>query len=283
MNATFGNLPELIIGFFALKEGLVDVVKASLTGSIFGNILLVFGISIFIGGFKHKEFKLSRHESNVSSTMLLISAFLLLIPSILFVFHEEKYDVNISYAVAVVLFILYIASMIFSFYTHKKYFATGEHEKPKMKKWHAVLLMIGSIIILAVVSELFAARIETIAHALHWGDLFIGAILVGIVGNAAEHLSAIQFARKNKASLVLNTAIGSSLQIAMFVAPVLVLISVLVGNVMSLAFLPIEIVAILLSILLMNEISKDEAVNWLEGLQLLVLYIIIAIVFFFYG
>ena len=173
--------------------------------------------------------------------------------------------------------------MIFSFYTHKKYFATGEHEKPKMKKWHAVLLMIGSIIILAVVSELFAARIETIAHALHWGDLFIGAILVGIVGNAAEHLSAIQFARKNKASLVLNTAIGSSLQIAMFVAPVLVLISVLVGNVMSLAFLPIEIVAILLSILLMNEISKDEAVNWLEGLQLLVLYIIIAIVFFFYG
>lgn len=282
LNATLGNLPELIIGFFALKEGLIDVVKASITGSIIGNILLVFGLSIFVGGLKFKELKLTKHESSISSTMLLISAFLLLIPSILFFFHEEAYKIQVSYVVAIALFVLYVASIIFSFVTHKKYFATGDHEKPKMKKSHAVMYMIGSIIVLAVISELFAGRIESIAQTLHFGDLFIGAILVGIVGNAAEHLSAVQFARKNKASLVLNTAIGSSLQIAMFVAPLLVLMSILLGNTMSLSFLPIEIVAILLSILLMNEISKDGEVNWIEGLQLLVLYIALAIVFFFY-
>jgi Ca2+:H+ antiporter len=282
MNATLGNLPELIIGFFALKAGLVEVVKASLTGSIIGNVLLVFGMAALIGGFKYKEMKLTRHESNVSSTMLLISAFLLLLPSVLFVFHEEKYNANVSYFVAAALFLLYIGSIIFSFFTHKEYFATGDHEKPKMKKSLALILMMVSIIMLSVISEEFASRIETIAHALNWGELFIGAILVGIVGNAAEHLSVIQFARKNKASLVLNTAIGSSLQIAMFVAPVLVLLSMLVGNPMTLAFLPIEIVAILLSAFLTNEISKDDAINWLEGAQLILLYLVLAVIFFFY-
>jgi Ca2+:H+ antiporter len=283
MNATLGNLPELIIGFFALKAGLVEVVKASLTGSIIGNVLLVFGMAALIGGFKYKELKFTRHESNISSTMLLIASFLLLLPSILFLFHEEKYNVNISYFVAFALFLLYIGSIIFSFFTHKEYFAVGNHEKPKMKKSHALLLMIASIIILSIVSELFASRLEIVAEGLHWGELFIGAILVGVVGNAAEHLSVIQFARKNKASLVLNTAIGSSLQIAMFVAPVLVLISILVGNVMSLAFLPIEIVAIVLSAFLVNEISKDDSINWLEGAQLVLLYLVLAIIFFFYG
>jgi Ca2+:H+ antiporter len=282
MNATLGNLPELIIGFFALKEGLVNVVKASLTGSIIGNVLLVFGFAALIGGFKYKEMKLTRQESNISSTMLMISAFLLLLPSILFIFHEEKYNANVSYFVAIALFLLYIGSIIFSFFTHKEYFTVGDHEKPKMKKSRALILMVVSIIILSIVSELFASRIESIAHALNWGELFIGAILVGVVGNAAEHLSVIQFARKNKASLVLNTAIGSSLQIAMFAAPVLVLLSILVGNPMTLAFLPLEIVAILLSAFLMNEISKDDAINWLEGAQLILLYLVLAVIFFFY-
>ena len=151
-----------------------------------------------------------------------------------------------------------------------------------MKKRNAFFLLIFAVIILGIVSELFASRLEAFAHSAGLGELFIGAILVGIVGNAAEHLSAIQFARKNKMSLVLNSTIGSSLQIAMFVAPVLLFVSYLMGSTMNLAFLPIEIAAIIFSVLLINEISRDGEVNWLEGLQLLLLYIILAIIFFFY-
>lgn len=282
MNATMGNLAELIIGFFALKAGLVDVVKASITGSIIGNVLLVFGLSVFVGGFKFKESKLNRREAQVSSTMLLITSILLLLPSILGFFHEEFYTTEISYAVAASLFILYICSMIFSFVTHKHYFTIGEKEKPRMKKLHAFLLLIFSVIILGILSELFASRLEEFAHSVGWGELFIGAILVGIVGNAAEHLSALQFAIKGKMSLVLNVTIGSSLQIGMFVAPILVFISLFIGSPMSLAFLPIEIAAIIFSVFLINEIASDGEVNWLEGLQLLFLYIVIALVFYFY-
>lgn len=283
MNAALGNLPELIIGFFALREGLVDVVKASLTGSIVGNILLVFGAAVFVSGVSRKESKINRHEVEISSTMLLITSILLLVPSILFFFHEETHTVEISYAVAGALFLLYLCSIVFSFFTHKHYFVVGGHEKPKMKKSHAFILLLVSVAMLGVVSELFAGRLEPIAHTFGFGELFIGAIIVGIVGNAAEHLSAIQFARNNKMSLVLNTTLGSSIQIGMFVAPILVLLSALMGNPMTLSFLPVEIFAILLSVGLINSISRDKEVNWLEGIQLLFLYLIIAIVFFFYN
>ncbi|MBI5065706.1 hypothetical protein HZA97_05715, partial [Candidatus Woesearchaeota archaeon] len=154
--------------------------------------------------------------------------------------------------------------------------------KISIKKIHAFLLMFFSIVILVIVSEMFAGRIEAIAHALNFGELFIGAVLVGVAGNAAEHLGAMQFAIKNKMSLVLNTTIGSSLQIAMFVAPVFVFVSFFMGNFMSLTFLPIEIVSIFAAVLLMNEISRDGCVNWLEGAQLVSLYIIIGVLFFFH-
>lgn len=282
LNATMGNLAELIIAIFALRAGLVDVVKASITGSIIGNVLLVFGAAVFVGGFKFKESKLNKREAQVSSTMLLITSLLLLLPSILGFFHEELYTPQISYAVAASLFILYICSMIFSFVTHKHYFTVGEKEKPKMKKLHAFLLLIFSVVILVILSELFASRLEEFAHSVGWGELFIGAILVGIVGNAAEHLSALQFAMKGKTSLVLNVTIGSSLQIGMFVAPLLVFISWFMGAPMTLAFIPIEIIAIILSVFLINEIASDGEVNWLEGLQLLFLYVVLAILFYFY-
>lgn len=281
LNATFGNLAELIIAFFALKEGLVTVVKASLTGSILGNLLLVFGLAVFVGGMKKKEMVLKKHEAEISSTMLLITVILLLVPSALFLFHEEAYEVPISMAVAVALIVLYLLSLLFSFYTHKEYFLSVSHEKPTLKKSHAFLLLIGSILILVFASEIFAGQLEHIAENLGFSELFIGAVLVGVAGNAAEHLGALQFAVKNKMSLVLNVTIGSSLQIAMFVAPVLVFISYFMGNMMTLAFLPIEILTIFASVLLINEVLRDGAVNWIEGIQLLVLYIIIAMLFFF--
>lgn len=282
MNATLGNLAELIIGFFTLKEGLVEVVKASLTGSIIGNTLLVFGTAVFIGSFKKKELVLNKHESEVSSTMLLIAVLFLLFPSLLFFFHEESHSASISFFVASALLLLYFLSLFFSLHTHKKHFVSESHEKPKIKKIHAFLLMLFSIVILVIVSEMFAGKIEDIAHALNFSELFIGAVLVGVAGNAAEHLGAIQFAIKNKMSLVLNTTIGSSLQIAMFVAPVFVFGSYLMGNFMNLTFLPIEIMSIFAAVLLMNEISRDGRVNWLEGAQLILLYIIICVLFFFH-
>ncbi len=282
LNATLGNLAELIIAFFAIKEGLITVVKASLTGSIIGNILLVFGCAVFIGGIKFKEMRLTAHESAMSSTMLLIAAILLLVPSFLFLFNEQQYSSVVSYTAAALLFILYLCSILFSLYTHKEYFLSNSHENPTMKKKTALLLMIGSIIVLVITSELFAARLEAIAHTLAFGELFIGAILVGVVGNAAEHLGVIQFARKNKMSLAFNTAIGSALQVAMFVAPLLVFMSAFLGHTLDLVFLPIEIGAIFLSVILIKEIAQDGMVNWLEGLQLIILYVILAIVFFFY-
>ena len=282
LNATLGNTAELIIGFFALKEGLIDVVKASITGSMIGNILLVFGLAIVAGGLKKKEMKLKKHEAEVSSTMLLITVLLLLFPSLLILFHEESHTVSISIAVAISLMALYLLSLVFSLYTHKEYFLNVSHEKPTMKKSHAFFYLLSSIIILMILSEIFASKIEAIAHNLHFGELFVGAILVGIAGNAAEHLSAIRFARKDKMSLVLNTTIGSSLQVAMFVAPLLVFFSLVLGNFMSLTFLPLEIIAIIASVLLINEVARDGSVNWLEGIQLVVLYIVIAVLFFFH-
>lgn len=281
MNATLGNLTEIVVGFFALSKGLVDVVKASIAGSIIGNLLFVFGMAVFVGSFRKKELVLKKHEAEISSTMLLICVLLLLFPSLLFIFHEEAYVMNISIAVAIALVSLYLLSLVFSLYTHKNLFLSKTGEKPSMKKTHAILIMLFSVVILLVVGEMFAGRIEEIAHKLHFGELFIGAFLVGLAGNAAEHLGALQFAIKNKMSLVLNTTIGSSLQLAMFVTPLLVFISYFTGHFMNLAFLPVEIFAILASVLLINEIARDGAVNWLEGVQLMLLYLIIGVVFFF--
>ena len=266
---------------FAIKEGLVNIVKASITGSIIGNILFVFGGALFIGGLKNKEQKLNIRETSITSTMLLAAVVLLLLPSMLFLFNEEIYLKQISIAVAIGLIGLYLCSLIFLFYTHKNWFATSSHEKPKMKKIHAFFLMLFAVVVLLFVSEGFAHQLENIAHALGFGELFVGAVLVGVVGNAAEHFGALQFATKDKMSLVLSTTIGSSLQIAMFVAPILVFVSIALGHFMSLAFLPIEIVSILVSVFLLNEIAADGRVNWLEGIQLIILYLVIAVIFFF--
>lgn len=282
LNATLGNLAELIIAFFALKQGLLEVVKASITGSILGNILFVFGLAVIVGGIKKKELPLKKQEAEVSSTMLLITVLLLLFPSLLFVFHEESRASEISLIIAGCLFVLYFLSLFFSFYTHKEWFISVSHEKPKLKKSHAFLLMFLSIVILIITSEGFAKQLETIAHGFGFSELFVGAILVGIAGNAAEHLGALHFAAKEKMSLVLNVTIGSSLQVAMFVVPLLVFGSFFFGNMMTLSFLPLEIVSILAAVLLLNEISKDNAVTWLEGVQMVVLYGVIAVLFFFH-
>ena len=283
LNATFGNLAELIIGFFAIKEGLVEVVKASITGSIIGNALLVFGLSVIAGSIKRKELVVKEKEVEVNSTMMLMAVFLFLFPSLLFIFHEESYAKEISLITAFFLIMLYIASIVFSFITHKEWFISTHGEKASLSKKKSIALMIFSVVLIVLLSEAFAGIIEEVGKELNLNELFMGAIVVGIVGNAAEHLTAIEFARKNKMSLVVNTTIGSSIQIAMFVVPLLVFSSFVIGNPMSLSFLPIEIVAIVVSAFLLNEVYRDKRVNWLEGMQLIVLYLIIAALFYYYN
>ena len=282
LNSTFGNLAELVIGFFALQQGFVEIVKASITGSIIGNILLVFGLAVLIGGLRHKELSIKKAEAEISSTMLLITALLLLFPSIMFMFNEEVHEGDISLITALVLIVLYFSSLIFSLYTHKEWFASHKKTKPTISKLHAVLLMVITISIIVVISEGFAKKIEGISKMYGLGELFVGAIIIAIIGNVAEHLSAISFAFKNRMSLALQTTIGSSIQIAMFVAPLLVFLSYTTGTIMSLSFLPIEIIVILASVFLINEIARDSKLNWVEGLQLLGLYLIIAFLFFWY-
>lgn len=282
LNATFGNAAELIIAFFAIQKGLVEVVKASITGAFLGNVLLVFGLSVLAGGIKRKEMSIAQREGEINSTMLLLAMLFILFPSLLFIFHEERYETEISLAAAAIMLVLYILSLLFSFFTHKEWFLSNPTHKPGMTRRNAFLLMLFSVAAIGVGSEKFAGILEEVAHQFSLGELFVGAVLVGIAGNAAEHFIALKFAQENKMSLVLNATIGSSLQLALFVAPVLVFISLFSPSFLSLSFLPIEIVAILASVLLMIQIERDKKVNWFEGLQLVALYTLIAIIFYFY-
>lgn len=282
MNATLGNTAELIICFFAIQQGLVEVVKASITGAFLGNVLLIFGLAVMAGGMRRKELSIAQREGEANSTMLLLAVLFLLFPSLLFIFHEQEFDKEISLVAAVLMILIYALSLIFSFVTHKEWFLSAHKIKPRMKKRDAILLLLFSFLAIAFASERFAGMLEGIAQQFNLGELFIGAVLVGLAGNAAEHFIAIKFAREDKMSLALNVTIGSSLQLAMFVVPVLVFLSLLSPSFLSLSFLPIEIVAILASVMLMIQIERDKKVNWFEGLQLVALYLIIAVLFFFY-
>ncbi len=281
LNATFGNLAELIIGFFVILQGHTELAKASLTGSILGNLLMLVGMGYLVASVSKKEIDLHEKQAETTSTMLLLSVLFLLFPSLLFIFHEETYIRPISLLVASGLLLIYILYLLFSFKTHKDWFAQEESHTPTLSKRASFAVMITSIVLLGVLSENVSHGIEEVAKVLHLNDLFLGAILLGFVGNVAEHLSVVTLARKGKHQFVLPVAIGSSLQIAMFVVPVLVFVSALTGNFMDLSFLPLEVFSVLAAVLLANEIAKDKKTNWFEAMQLLVLYGVVAVMFFF--
>lgn len=282
LNATFGNLAELIIGLFVILKGQALLAQASLTGSILGNLVLLVGLAFFVASYRRKSIKLNAKETDTASTMLLTSVLFLLFPSLLFLFHEQQYTIPITLGVAVLLLSIYIFYLIFSFFTHKDWFIKkDESRKPTLSKTQALILMILSIIILTILSERVSQIIEHVAHVLNLNDLFLGAIVLGFVGNAAENLSVIGLASKGKHEFVLPIAIGSSLQIAMFVTPILVIISYFAGHFMSLSFLPLEIFSIFVAVLLANQISQDKEVTWFESIQLVMLYLVIALVFYF--
>jgi len=290
LNATFGNAAEMIIAFQGLRAGLTEVVKASLTGSILGNILLVLGASILAGGLKHRTLKFNRTAATMSVTMMVLSAIGLLVPAL---FHwvtagitrEGRLNAenNISLEIAIVLFVTYLLSLIFALRTHKDlYLGQREHHQPPMMSVRSsVVTLVVATGLVAWMSELLVHTVEPASKALGLTDVFIGVIGVAIIGNAAEHSTAVMMAWKNQMDLAYHIAVGSSTQIALFVAPVLVFVSFAIGQPLNLVFTTFEVVTVGLGVGIVTLIAADGESNWMEGVLLLAVYLIFAIAFFF--
>lgn len=285
LNGTFGNATELIISFFALKQGLFEVVKSSIAGSVIGNVLLVLGASMLAGGIKYKSQTFNKKVVEVSSSMLLFAVVGLCIPA-LFTHTVDPSLLNTRYEglsifVAVIMFVIYILSLVFSFFTHKHIYASHEEEKgtPKWSLKKSILVLVVSTIIIAIESEFLVSGIEPITKTLGLSEFFVGIILIPIIGNAAEHSTAIVMAMKNKMDVAIEIAIGSSLQIILFVTPVLIFLSLLFTP-MSIEFNEFELIALIVAVLIANRVSNDGESNWLEGVQLLAVYAIIGASFF---
>lgn len=286
MNATFGNATELIIGIFALQAGLIEVVKASLAGSILGNLLLVLGSAIFFGGIRKKKQIFNVTAARASASTLLVAVIALVIPAIFLQtlpVSSPHLVLNLSIAVSCVIIITYLSSLFFSLYTHKHLYTedVGKYE-PKWSIPKSITILLISTVAVAFMSEILVGSIEPLVVHLGWTEIFIGVIFVAIIGNAAEHTSAITMAIKDKMDLALQISIGSATQIAMFVVPALVLVSLFLQTQMNLVFNTFELVSIIFSVFIVNAIIEDGESNWFEGAQLLAVYIIIAIAFYFH-
>jgi Ca2+:H+ antiporter len=286
LNSTLGNLTELIIGVLALWSGHVEVVKASLTGSIIGNLLLVFGLAALLGGIGREKLEFNRVAVGANTTMLFLAVVALVMPALydLTVFGSMRPGgaalERLSFWTALVLLASYAASLIFTFRTHRNLYG-GERETPSIGRATAIVILVATAALIAIASEILVGQIEAVTRKLGWTELFVGLIVLATVGNAAEHSTAVLAARRRKMDLALSITIGSSTQIALFVAPVLVLLSQARPEPMSLVFHPLEIAAVILSAGIATLVSLDGETNWLEGVQLLAVYAILAVFFYF--
>lgn len=287
LNATFGNAVELIISIFALKAGLVGVVLASLTGSVLGNLLLVAGLSFFMGGLKFKRQTFSVHDASHNSALLIFAVVVaFVIPEIFSMTMPEEKTLNLSIGISVIMIALYLAGLFFKLVTHRGVYASEENgashheETAEWGKKKALGILLAATVAVAYVAESLVHTFEAVGEQFGWSELFIGVIVVAIVGNAAEHASAIIMAMKNKMDIAVEIAIGSTLQIAMFVAPVLVLISLLFPTPMPLVFSMPELISMITAVFLAVSISNDGETNWFEGLTLLAAYLIMGIGFY---
>lgn len=285
LNATFGNATELIIGFFALKAGMIDVVKASLAGSVLGNILLVLGCSILAGGLKHKDLKFDAQLGNFTSTMLLFAVMGLAIPAV-FTYAIPEADITSKYEsfsviVGIIMLLMYVIGMLYSFKTQKDLYGVEHAEDIEQKRSLPVSILVLAVatVFIAIESELLVDTLEPMTKAIGIPEMFVGLILIPIVGNAAEHSTSVIMALKNKMDISIEIAVGSSLQIAMFVIPLLVIISMFFVP-MSIVFKPIELAIFGASVLIANQIVSSGKTNWLEGLKLISVYLIAAVGFF---
>jgi Ca2+:H+ antiporter len=289
LNASLGNAAELIIALAALRAGLHDVVKASLTGSILGNILLVLGAAMIAGGLKYERQKFNQTAAGMGASLLLLSAVGLIIPALFHFTAADRGQVverELSLEIAVVLFAIYVLSLVFSLKTHRHVFAGEPHDAVDLgeQPWsrNASIAVLSAVTILvAVMSEMLVGALEPAAHRLGLTQLFVGVILVALVGNAAEHSTAVMVAMKNNMDLALGIAVGSSLQIALLVAPLLVFASYLLGAPLDLIFTPFEVAAVTISVLIVGFVAMDGESHWMEGVMLVGVYAMLAIAFFF--
>lgn len=297
LNVTFGNAAEIIISVVAINAGLIELVKASITGSILGNIMLIFGLSLIAGGVKHKEQIFNRENAGLQSSLIFLAIIGLAIPTILSTTVLKPIDLEsqlklqiLSDVLAIVLICVYVAGILFTFFTHKHLFvAPGgadevlEQNHNRWSKRKSFLILGASMVGVVAVSEILVGSVEETSKQFGFGELFVGAIIVGIVGNAAEHSSAILLARKGKIDLSIGIAAGSGTQVALFVVPILVMVGIILGQPFTLEFTLYELATLFLAAIIMNLIAHDGKSNWFEGIMLTAVYLIIAIGFYFIG
>lgn len=293
LNATFGNATELIIALVALNAGLINVVKASITGSIISNLLLVMGFSMLLGGLRYKEQVFQPIVARLNASVMTLAVIAMLLPTAVEFTSTgiaEKTMQQLSSCVAVVLILVYVLTLVFSMKTHAYLCDVGEAElegeegepikPPNVLLWTGVLL--ACTLMVAVESELLVSSLEEATSLLGLTALFTGVIVVPIIGNAAEHATAVTVAMKNKMDLSVSVALGSSLQIALFVAPVLVIAGYILDKPMDLNFNPFELVAVAVSVVIANSVSSDGRSDWLEGTLLLATYVVLGLAFYFH-
>lgn len=286
LNVTFGNAAELIIGALALRHGLTGLVKASITGSIICNVLLVFGTAAVVGGMRHPVQRFNRTAASTGTTMLLLSAVGLVVPA---VFHAlarnaPMRELSLDTKIAIVLLCTYGCSLLFTLKTHRAVVnsSSGKHGAPSESVSESLLVLIAATAGTAVMSELLVGSVSATAQRLGMSQLFVGVVIVALIGNAAEHYSAVAMAADDRMDATLAIAVGSSTQIALFTAPTLVFLSYAISpRPMDLVFTVFEVAAVVLSVLVIGFIAHDGETHWMEGVQLLAVYVILALGFFF--
>ncbi|OGO26587.1 MAG: calcium/proton exchanger [Chloroflexi bacterium RBG_16_54_11] len=289
LNATLGNAAELIITIVAIRAGLLELVKASITGSILGNLLLVLGMSILLGGLRHGVQKFDRRQASNNAIMLVLTVVILLIPSLLSHYigdieTPEPRVETLSLGTATVMMVLYILGLIYSYKVIGGPAVAEEQVKEDHHRGWSLGAGIGVLVIstvgVAFLSEVLVGTVEPVVSTLGISEFFIGLIFIPIIGNVAEHFVAVQVALKNKMTLSVEIAIASSLQIALFVAPLLVFFGLIIGHPLTLVFNQLELIALIAGVLIAALVSADGESNWLEGAELLAIYIILGLTFF---
>lgn len=290
LNATMGNLAELIIAALALRAGLLDLVKASITGSILGNLLLVLGASLFAGGLKHRTQRFNPHLAGMSVALLIIAVMGLVVPAVFHAAHPDPLrvaTVRMSEWVSAFLLIGYGLSLLYSMGTHRAVFGEGGdiavgEKQPDWSLTKSIVVLVAAAGVIGVLSEFLVGATEATVANLGLSEIFVGLVVIPIIGNAAEHSSAVLMAMKNRMDLAVTIAVGSSNQVALLIAPILVFLGVAFGQPMDLAFTMMEVVAVALAVAVASSLVRDAETNWLEGAFLLIAYAILAVAFFFF-
>jgi Ca2+:H+ antiporter len=284
INATLGNAAELIITVLAIREGLLELVRASIIGSIIGNLLLVAGVAIIAGGIKHGTQRFARTAATMNATLLIMASLVLVVPSLF----NQAIEPNIASAeslsllAAGVIIVMYVLSMVYSLTApNAEPIARPAAHMPRYSIKVALALLAAATVLIALVSEILVGAVEPMVAQLGISELFVGIILVPIIGNVAEHVVAVEVALKNHMDLSMGIALGSSLQVSLFVAPLLVFISVPFGHPLLLEFTTFEMIVLLASCFIAAQVSSDGETNWLEGVLLVSLYLVVAVAFFF--